>query len=77
VLEQVGRHVLVLRQLPRVHDAHVEPGPDGVVQEHRVHRSRTTSLPRNENDRLLMPPLTRAPGQAALIARVASMNATA
>ena len=36
--------------------------------------SRTTSLPRNENDRLLMPPLTRTPGHDALIWRVASMK---
>ena len=36
--------------------------------------SRTTSLPRNENDRLLMPPLTLTPGQLALICTVASMK---
>ncbi|MNC94046.1 hypothetical protein D3C83_108070 [compost metagenome] len=36
--------------------------------------SRTASLPRNENDRLLMPPLTFTPGHAALIWRVASMK---
>ena len=28
--------------------------------------SRTTSLPRNENDRLLTPPLTLTPGQVGL-----------
>jgi len=30
-------------------------------------------LPRNENDRLLTPPLMRAPGQVALMMRAASM----
>ena len=39
--------------------------------------SRTTSLPRNENDRLEMPPLVRAPGQRSLISGRASMNALA
>ena len=39
--------------------------------------SRTTSLPRNENDRLLTPPLTLAPGQRSLICRVASRKAMA
>src|SRR6266702_3741188 len=39
--------------------------------------SRTTSLPRNENDRLEMPPLVRAPGQRSLISGRASMNAFA
>ena len=32
------------------------------------------SLPRNENDRLLTPPLTLTPGQVALMMRVASMK---
>ena len=36
--------------------------------------SRTISLPRNENDRLLTPPLTFTPGQVALMIRVASMK---
>ena len=36
--------------------------------------SRTTSLPRKLNDRLLMPPLTSAPGHVARICRVASMK---
>ena len=39
--------------------------------------SRTTSLPRNANDRLEMPPLVRAPGQRCLISGSASMNALA
>ena len=39
--------------------------------------SRTTSLPRNENERLLTPPQILTPGQAALICRVASMKLTA
>ena len=38
---------------------------------------RTTSLPRNENERLLTPPLILAPGHRALISRVASMKAIA
>ena len=38
---------------------------------------RTTSLPRNENERLLTPPLILAPGQRSLIRRVASMKAIA
>ena len=36
VLEQLGRDVLVDRQLPGVDDAHVEAGLDGVEQERRV-----------------------------------------
>ena len=36
--------------------------------------SRTTSLPRKENDRLLTPPLIFTPGQVALMIRVASMK---
>ena len=39
--------------------------------------SRTGSLPRNENERLLTPPLTRAPGHVFLMVRVASMKSTA
>ncbi len=39
--------------------------------------SRTTSLPRKENDRLLTPPLILAPGQRSLICRVASRKAMA
>ncbi len=39
--------------------------------------SRTTLLPRNENEMLLTPPLTLVAGQRFLIRRVASMNATA
>ncbi len=39
--------------------------------------SRTVSLPRNANERLLMPPLTFASGNAAFSRRVASMNAMA
>ncbi len=36
--------------------------------------SRTTSLPRNENDRLLTPPLILTPGHVALMMRAASMK---
>ena len=36
--------------------------------------SRTTSLPRNANDRFVMPPLVREPGQRSLISGSASMN---
>ena len=39
--------------------------------------SRTTSLPRKENDTLLTPPLTSEPGQAARMAAVASMKSSA
>ena len=39
--------------------------------------SRTTALPRKENDRLEMPPLVRAPGQRCLMSGSASMNALA
>src|SRR4029453_13434070 len=39
--------------------------------------SRTTSLPRNENERLETPPEIRTPGQRSLMIRVASMNALA
>ncbi|MNR66573.1 hypothetical protein D3C85_1901350 [compost metagenome] len=39
--------------------------------------SRTTSLPRNENDTLETPPLTFAYGRFCLIQRVASMKSTA
>ena len=35
--QQVGRNVLVDRQLAGVDDAHVQPGADRVVQERRVH----------------------------------------
>ncbi len=38
VLEQVGRDVLVDRELAGVDDAHVEAGLDGVVEERRVDR---------------------------------------
>ncbi len=37
-LQQVGRDVLVDRELAGVDDAHVQPGPHGVEQERRVHR---------------------------------------
>ena len=37
-LEQVSGDVLVDRELPRVDDAHIQPGPDGVEEERRVHR---------------------------------------
>ncbi len=37
-LQQILRDLLVNRELPRVHDAHVQPRADGVVQERRVHR---------------------------------------
>ncbi len=39
--------------------------------------SRTTSLPRKENDRFEMPPLMCTPGQRRLISGSASMNALA
>ena len=39
--------------------------------------SRTTSLPRNENERFEMPPLVRAPGQRSLISGSASMKLSA
>ena len=39
--------------------------------------SRTTLLPRNENEMLLIPPLTFTPGSSALMRRVASMKFTA
>jgi hypothetical protein len=39
--------------------------------------SRTGSLPRNENDTLLTPPLILACGRRCLICRVASMKSTA
>ncbi len=37
-LEQVGLDVLVHGELPGVHDPHVEPRADRVVEERRVHR---------------------------------------
>ena len=37
-LQQVGRDVLVDRELARVDDAHVEAGADRVVEERGVHR---------------------------------------
>ena len=39
--------------------------------------SRTTLLPRNENDRFDTPPEIFAPGQVCLMVRVASMKLTA
>ncbi len=39
--------------------------------------SRTTSLPRKENERFEIPPLVREPGQRSLIRGSASMNAFA
>ncbi len=36
--------------------------------------SRTVSLPRKENERLLTPPVTLARGKSSLISRVASMK---
>ena len=36
--EEVLRDLLVDRELARVHDAHVEAGPDRVIEERRVHR---------------------------------------
>ena len=39
--------------------------------------SRTTSLPRNENETLLTPPEMCTPGQAALICGIDSMKLTA
>jgi hypothetical protein len=61
-------------QLARVHDAHVEARLDGVEQKRRWMASRTTSLPRNENDRLLMPPLKFTRGTPPAICLVASMK---
>ena len=77
-LEQVLGDLLVNRQHAGVDDAHVQAGLDGVVEKGACIASRTTLLPRNEKETLLMPPLTCARGQvAALIQRVASMKSTA
>ena len=37
-LQQVLRDLLIDRQHPGVHDAHVQPCPDGVIEKRRVHR---------------------------------------
>ena len=76
-LAQLGVDVLVDRELARIDDAHAQPGANRVVEEHRCIASRTTSLPRNENDTLLTPPLTSACGQALRICAVASMKSSA
>ena len=60
----------------RVHDRHVEPGVDRVVEEHGVDRLAHAVWPRNAKLRFERPPDTSAPGQASCSRRVASMNAT-
>jgi len=44
-LLQLRLDVLVHSQLARVHDPHVEPGPDRVVEERRVHRLTNDVVP--------------------------------
>ena len=66
VLEQVGRNVLVDHELAGVHDSHVEPGLDRVVEERGVHR-----LPHDvvaaEREREVRDAATRARAGAALL----------
>ena len=45
VLQQVRRDVLVDVELARVHDRHIEPGRDRVVQERRMHRAADGLVP--------------------------------
>ncbi len=37
-LAEIGRDVVVQRQLTGIHDRHIHAGADGVIEEHRVHR---------------------------------------
>ena len=77
-LQQLLVDLLVHGELAGVDDPHVHAGADGVEAGTTLCiASRTTSLPRNENERLLTPPLILAPGQRSLIRRVASMKAIA
>ena len=79
VLDQLAQRrvdLLVDRQLAGIHDAHVHAGRIAWYRNTECIASRTGSLPRNENDTLLTPPLTSACGSVALICRVASMKAT-
>ena len=64
------------RQRARVHDAHPQPAADRVVQEDGVDRLAHGLLPRNENETLLIPPLTSESGNRRRSSPTVSMNAT-
>jgi len=67
-IAQLGIDICVDGKLPGVHDSHVHASRDGVNNRNtECIASRTGSLPRNENDTLLTPPLTNAYGSDALI----------
>ena len=66
VLEQVGRDVLVDDELAGVDDAHVEPGPDRVVEERGVHRL-AHDVVAAEREREVRDAAARARARAALL----------
>ena len=75
-LAQLGVEVVEHRQGTGVHDAHVEPGGDGVVQEDGVHRLADGVAAAERERDVADAARVRTPGSSALIRRTASMNAT-
>ena len=75
-LAQFRIDIVVDRELAGVDDRHVHARLDGVIEEHRVHRPRTGSLPRNENDTFDTPPEMCTCGQVLLDQRAPSMKST-
>ena len=69
VLEQVGRDVLVDRELARVDDPHVEAGLDGVVEEDRVDGLADHLVPAEGEGEVRDPAGDLRPGAALLDAR--------
>ena len=65
-LEQVGRNVLVDDELARVHDAHVEPDLDRVVEERGVHRL-ADGVVATEREGEVRDPAARPRARAALL----------
>ncbi len=76
--QQIGRNLRVNSQLPRVDDAHVQPGGDGVVEEGRMHGfADGVVAPKTEAQVADAPAEIRAPGRVSLMMRQVSMKSTA
>ena len=73
-LEQLGLDVLVHRELARVDDAHVEPRPDRVEEERRVHRLAHGVVPAEGEGEVRDAPRDERPGQRSFRSGIASMN---
>ncbi len=73
-LEEILRNLLVDLELAGVHDAHVHPGGDGVVEEGRVDRLADAVVAAEGEGEVGDPAADQGPGQRSLISRVASMK---